>query len=66
VVDPAPVDPVGELQEVAARLSAVHRVEPQNVPVARELRLTLVELARIEPVGFDPLDELRRIVDGAP
>jgi len=62
----ARVDPVAELQAVAARLVAVHRADPANTPVAHELRLALAELARIGPPSADPLDELRQMMGGVP
>lgn len=57
--DPGDLDPVAELQALAGRLEAAHIVDPGNVGVARELRLTLAALMGLpsedEP---DPLAEL--------
>jgi hypothetical protein len=57
-------DPVAGLRELAARLEGVHRAEPSNVPVARELRLALATLAGLPAGGDkdDPLAELRSLM----
>ena len=61
---PADLDVPGELRAAAARLVGAHEREPANAIVARELRLTLEVLAKLEPVLSDPMDELRAIAAG--
>lgn len=41
----ADLDPVAEMRALAARLAAAHEAEPANALLARELRMTLTELA---------------------
>jgi hypothetical protein len=52
------VDPLVALRASAARLMAVCEDDPRNVQAAHELRLTVAELARLQPDGADLMDEL--------
>jgi hypothetical protein len=69
-VDPRPVaslvpagadlDPLAELQALAARLVAVHEADPGNVAAAKELRQVLTVIPPVEAAG--PLDAIRERV----
>jgi hypothetical protein len=67
-VDPGQIDPVAVLRSVVVRLMTVSEAEPRNVPIVHELRMSLAELARLEPPAppTDPLDVLREMMDGVP
>lgn len=38
------LDPLAEMRRLAARLALAHEAEPSNALLARELRMTLIEL----------------------
>jgi aminoglycoside phosphotransferase len=63
------LDPAAELERLAARLTRAHERDPGNAPLARELRLTLAQLAAAEPGDADdddPLSELRALAESVP
>jgi hypothetical protein len=67
VVVEGPVDPVESLRGLVRRLEAVHRLEPRNGVIARELRQAVVALASLAPAERgDPLAELAAMVREVP
>jgi hypothetical protein len=58
-LDQPEASPRERLDLLARRLEAVHRAQPENALVARELRLTLDSLAKLDPVPVDALAGLR-------
>jgi hypothetical protein len=63
VVDEGPVDALESLTALVRRLEGVHRAQPDNGVIARELRMALGLLAELSADrGDDPLDELRRMI----
>ncbi len=60
----AEASPGERLDALARRLEAAHMAEPANAMVARELRMTLVELGKAEKPADDVMGELRALAAG--
>jgi hypothetical protein len=56
------LSPRERLDRLARRLEAVHRAQPENALVARELRLALEALAKLDPVPVDAMGGLRELI----
>jgi len=62
-LDQPELSPRERLDTLARRLEAVHRASPENALVARELRLTLEVLAKLDPVPVDAMGGLREFAE---